>query len=209
MKKYYTPLLIVLLFIACNNKKNNPPLSHVDSITLRIIDENPGLSEGQLERKVLEELLSASPGAFEKIQEGERLIGEFSSYMDTVTVAFTMYCGMESGAMKKEAEQNAALTDQFFIEQGYGKQLEQRLLHVTDRLKDILLTDSSRRLVETIAGVPPTIKGKPPYHDFDQAWFAGVTPVNALSVLKKIEKEVNDIRSIIFKEYTNTVSSHP
>jgi hypothetical protein len=129
--------------------------------------------------------------------------------MDTLTVAFTMYCGMEAGTMKKEVQQQTELTEQFFIEHGNGKQLRQRLFQVTRELSNIVLTDSSREKVERIANLPPAIENKPHYHEFDQAWFAGVAPIDALSVLKKFEKEVNDIRAIIFKEYTNSVSSHP
>lgn len=211
MKNASLILLLAMLMIACNNKKESTqPVSRLDSITNSVLEQYPDLPEEAIERKVLEQLLAGSPGAFQKIEEGERLIGEFSKYIDTLVVAFAMYCGAESpGVIKASAANDSTLTNEFFIEHGNGKSLHGRLWSVTRALKDIVATDSSRDRLDLIVKLPPSIEGKPHYEDFAHAYFHHLTPIKAQALLTHFEKQLADMRSIIFKEYTNAVSSQP
>lgn len=211
MKKIFCLLLIITAIIACNNKRSGyQPVSRLDSITLRIMKEHPDINDRELERKVLEELLSGTPGAFQKVQEGEQAINQFSSYIDTLTVAFALFTGAETpGVVNKEKESDSTLTDSFFIEHGNGERLHGRLWTTATLLKDVVRTDSSRQYLDQLLLLPPHIEGKPYFNDFAHAYFYHLTPIKAMQRLQQFEKDIADMRAIIFREYTNTVSSQP
>lgn len=211
MNKELCVLIITITIIACNNKRSGyQPVSRLDSIALRIMKENPDIDDRELERKVLEELLSGNPGAFQKVQEGEHAIDQFSSYIDTLTVAFALYTGAETpGVVDKEKESDSTLTESFFIEHGNGERLHGRLSSTVTILKDVVRTDSSRQYLDQVLLLPPHIEGKPYFNDFARAYFLHLTPIKAMQRLQQFEKDIADMRAIIFREYMNAVSSQP
>jgi hypothetical protein len=211
MKKLPGLLLIITVIIACNNKRSGyQPVSRFDSISLRVMKEHPDISDRELERKILEELLADQPGAFQTIQKGEQAIDQFSSYVDTLTVAFALYTGSETpGVVNKEKESDSTLTNEFFIEHGNAERLRERLSATVAILKDVVRKDSSHLYLEQLLLLPPRIEGKPYYEDFARAYFLHLTPIKALQRLQQFEKDIADMRAIIFREYTNAVSSQP
>jgi hypothetical protein len=190
MKKIFCLLVVIISIIACNNKRSDyQPVSRLDSITLRIMKENPDINDRELERKVLEELLSGQPGALQKIQAGEHAIDQFSSYADTITVAFALFTGADTpGVVNKEKESDSTLTEAFFIEHGNGERLYGRLSATVTILKDVVTTDSSRRHLDQLLLLPPHIEGKPYYDDFAHAYFYHLTPIKAMERLQQFEK---------------------
>lgn len=207
--------ILAFFIISCNNDSvSKEVLSEFDSVSKRLDKANQIVSESsEIVKQKLALLRLTDTTSWRKLNELDSIVIDFVKYNDSLSRAFVVFCGAdESGRLLPDRASDIDLSGRFFGGNGNGPLFYKRFSMLSEKGEAAALTDSARTFSHKLIHPPSTgAMGplQPTGTRFSNAYFGQVPPIAVLTILAKFRNDAETLRSIIFNEYSNLVSSQP